>query len=234
MNLTVGPLPPAVYWRRRAIVLAGLLAVVLLLVYACGTNTSDASGQRSTGLSSTPTGLPPSHQPTASDQPSTMPSVSPSGSGAPSSPGTPAASSAGGVPACTDKDIKVFPVISSTSPSTSKLQFGGTFDIKLEIKNTSGKACTRDVGSIAEELYIKRGTTKIWSSDDCNPPPGKPHDVRTFQPGVLIFADVKWSSYNITTHNCRRAASAAQPAKYQLFARVGSKLSDPVTFEIVN
>jgi len=36
MNLTVGPLAPAVYWRRRAFVAGALLVVVLLLVYSCG------------------------------------------------------------------------------------------------------------------------------------------------------------------------------------------------------
>ena len=35
MRLTVGPLPPAVYWRRRALVLGVALLVVFLIVQAC-------------------------------------------------------------------------------------------------------------------------------------------------------------------------------------------------------
>ena len=35
MRLTVGPLPPAVYWRRRAVVLGGVIAVIFTLTYAC-------------------------------------------------------------------------------------------------------------------------------------------------------------------------------------------------------
>ena len=35
MRLTVGPLPSAVYWRRRAVVLGALLLLVIVLVYSC-------------------------------------------------------------------------------------------------------------------------------------------------------------------------------------------------------
>ena len=35
MRLTVGPLPPAVYWRRRSLVLGVALLVVFLIVQAC-------------------------------------------------------------------------------------------------------------------------------------------------------------------------------------------------------
>src|SRR5690349_13528445 len=35
MRLTVGPLSPNVYWRRRAVVLAGALVVVLIIAYSC-------------------------------------------------------------------------------------------------------------------------------------------------------------------------------------------------------
>src|SRR2546427_6332927 len=52
MNLTVGPLPPAVYWRRRAIVAGALLVLVLLVSYACsGSDGSTAAGQQPTGPS---------------------------------------------------------------------------------------------------------------------------------------------------------------------------------------
>src|SRR5262245_46608252 len=51
MNLTVGPLPPAVYWRRRAIVAAGLLAIILPIAFSCGgPGKSDPAGQRKTAV----------------------------------------------------------------------------------------------------------------------------------------------------------------------------------------
>ncbi|HEV2087755.1 MAG TPA: hypothetical protein VGR21_05550, partial [Cryptosporangiaceae bacterium] len=46
MNLTVGPEPPAVYWRRRALVGVPVL-VVLLTFTACVTNSGGEGGQSS-------------------------------------------------------------------------------------------------------------------------------------------------------------------------------------------
>ena len=45
MRLTVGPLPAAVYWRRRAVVLVGLAILVLIVSYACGGPASSGSAQ---------------------------------------------------------------------------------------------------------------------------------------------------------------------------------------------
>ncbi len=237
MNLTVGPLPPAVYWRRRAVVLGGLLVVILLWVYSCSDSSTSASNGKSKGpvaaqSARTPqTHLSPS-VPANGTQGPLSPSVAPSADISPATPLSSSAPATAPASVCTDKDVKVFPVISPTSSTTTRLQYGGTFDIKLEIKNTSTRTCTRDVGSVAEEIYIMRGKTKIWSSDDCGSAPFKAHDERSFKPGVLIYADVKWSSFAITPHDCKRGTSPAAVGTYQLFARVGSKVSEPVTFKI--
>src|SRR3712207_1808921 len=45
MRMTVGPLPPAVYWRRRALVLGAVLAVLLVLVYSCSSGSNDGDGR---------------------------------------------------------------------------------------------------------------------------------------------------------------------------------------------
>jgi hypothetical protein len=237
MNLTVGPLPPAVYWRRRAIVAGGLLVVILLGFYACG-GSGAPTKQSPTGLhtSTSPrvSASPPASHPVT--VPSGPASGSPSAGGTPSGAPTPTVSgAAGAIPTCADKDVKVWPEITSTDPDVSRLRYGGTFDIKLNIKNTSDHACTRDVGAVPEELYVMRGKTQIWSSDKCerDTAVGKAHDVRTFQPNVQIYAKLQWSSYDITTNNCAKGSQpAAVSQDYQLFARVGTKLSAPVKFEI--
>src|SRR5690348_2708657 len=103
MKLTVGPLAPAVYWRRRVLVIAGLLVVVLAIVYACrGATASSAEGQRPAAVT---TGTTPPPQPT-SQPPSISPSPSPS-----LVPTTPPSSSAPatGRPSgeCADSDLNV-------------------------------------------------------------------------------------------------------------------------------
>jgi hypothetical protein len=133
---------------------------------------------------------------------------------------------------CIDSEVLVTTSIVPTSPGAGKLQYGGTFILKLQIQNTSSRTCSRDVGSVAEELMIKHGSTKIWSSDDCTSGGPKPHDVRTFHPGDAVSATIQWSSYDITTNSCKASSTPAPPGSYDLIGRVGTKTSSPKAFEI--
>src|SRR5690348_12860369 len=54
MRLTVGPLPAAVYWRRRAVVLVGIAIVVLIASYACTASASPSAGPSHPGVGITP------------------------------------------------------------------------------------------------------------------------------------------------------------------------------------
>ncbi len=245
MNLTVGPLPPAVYWRRRAIVLGGLLLVVLLIAYACsGSNTSNASGPQNSPSTNPIVTLPTSTPGLPSEFPSQFPSGLSSQSTGALPPSTPSSDGplpsanpspsvvSGPIPLCTDDQIKVTPVISSTSPTTSSLIHGGTFDLKLKIRNVSTVTCRRDVGSAPEELSIASADGTIhWSSDDCAPASSKQQDIRTFAPDIEIYADVKWSSYS--TNGCTKTATPAPVGTYTLTGRLGTKTAS-VPFKIVN
>jgi hypothetical protein len=236
MKLTVGPLPPAVYWRRRAIVLGGLLLIILLIVYSCGSNPSNAGNSRHSNAGpSASSSAPIAPAPSTSSLPF-GPSVSASASATPTASPTPTRrpspkpSTLGAD--CVDSEVLVTTSIVPTSPDAGKLQYGGTFILKLQIQNTSSRTCTRDVGSVAEELMIKHGSTKIWSSDDCSSGGPKPHDVRTFHPGDAVSATIQWSSYDITTNSCKASSTPAPPGSYDLIGRVGTKTSSPKAFEI--
>jgi hypothetical protein len=133
---------------------------------------------------------------------------------------------------CVDPEVLVTTSIVPTSPGAGKLQYGGTFILKLQIQNTSSRTCTRDVGSVAEELMIKHGSTKIWSSDDCSSGVPKPHDVRTFHPGDAVSVTIQWSSYDITTNSCKASSTPAPAGSYDLIGRVGTKTGSPKAFEI--
>jgi hypothetical protein len=237
MKLTVGPLPPAVYWRRRAIVLGGLLLVILLIVYACGPKASNAGRPRNDGVT-------PSSKATASASSSSAaplvpigPSTSASADTAPSTTSAPPAPTPSTAPstlgaACADSEVLVTTSIAPTSPTAGKLQFGGTFVLKLQIQNTSKRTCTRDVGSVPEELMIKSGAVLIWSSGACSSGGGIAHDVRTFHPGDAVSVTIDWSSYDITTRDCDNGTKPAAVGTYQLIGQVGSKISSPTTFKI--
>jgi hypothetical protein len=104
----------------------------------------------------------------------------------------------------------------------------GTFvKFTLNIKNTSNRSCTRDVGADPQELYLQtrdNAKTKVWSSDACYPMHGS--DVRTFQPGDVAKFYVVWNG-RATNAGC---ANQQPPAAgtYSLVGRLAGKFSDPV------
>jgi hypothetical protein len=229
MNLTVGPLPPAVYWRRRAVVAGVLLVLVLLVTYSCGGSSgSGASGQpRANSASETPdptgselrpqTGTPPTDG-------SSAPAVDPSGAafGPPATSAAPPQQTQPQVDFCADSEILL-------TPSAKKI-VGGTFpyQLTLRVKNVSNRTCKRDVGADPQELHIVANGQTVWSSDACQTVHGQP-DIRTFQPGIEDEFMIGWDGTIGTACNNK---TSAQPGSYLLVAKLDSKASDPVPFTV--
>ncbi|MET8349636.1 MULTISPECIES: RAD23 family protein [unclassified Micromonospora] len=232
MRLTVGPLPPAVYWRRRAVVLgAGLLFLIVLLYSCTGSGRSDGRPQAGETPTSAPTSAaspgpggpvltPQTGAPPASDDPDNG-SPSPETTSNDPPPGSAAGSVDDGT--CTDAEISVTSVARPTS-----VQRGAVVDLKLKIKNTSDRTCSRNVGADLQEIFIKSGAEKVWSSDTCGKVKGS--DVQSFTPNFERSYEVGWNGRDTT--RCDGSGLAAGPfppvGTYQVFARVGTKLSAPV------
>lgn len=220
MRLTVGPLPAAVYWRRRAAVLGGVLLVALVVSYACGT------GPKSAGSPSPSTSATAAASGAVVPAELTSPSVAPSPSVSPS----PAATGDAVDPrACTDAELKV-----TAKPVSTSVQRGSSLLIYLLIKNVSNRTCTRDIGPDLQELRVVQGAEKIWSSDDCDPPRGS--NVHSFQPQLEVSFNVEWNGKSSTTCSTtqKRTPTGAVPdaGKYQVVGRVGTKVSDGVTLTL--
>ncbi|TDC30801.1 hypothetical protein E1211_23560 [Micromonospora sp. 15K316] len=237
MRLTVGPLAPAVYWRRRAVVLGAGLLFLIVLLYSCtgSGNTGDkkpqagASSSSSVSPSPTQTLLTPK---TGAPPPET--SESPDGgdesAGAPTSQGddAPTAPANGGSNdgSCADAEIKVTPVALPASVGV-----GASVDLQLRIKNISDRTCSRDVGASLQEIFIKSGAEKIWSSDTCGQATGS--DVKSFTPNIEHMFQVTWNGRDTT--RCADGLAAGpqvQPGTYQVFARVDTKLSEPLKLTV--
>ncbi|MEV1012828.1 hypothetical protein AB0I89_20065 [Micromonospora sp. NPDC049801] len=246
MRLTVGPLPPAVYWRRRAVVFGAVLLFLIVVLYSC-TGSGRSGGHPRAGSTPTPTSSPGAVGPVLTPQ-SGAPSAS--GSAAPSAteqsagpdatnatdPGRgattndpPPDSAAGSVDdgTCTDVEISV---TSAARPSSA--QRGAVVDLQLKIKNTSQRTCSRNVGADLQEIFIKAGAEKVWSSDTCGKVQGS--DVQSFTPGFERSYQVGWNGRD--TSRCDGAGLAAGPfapaGTYQVFARVGTKYSEPAKITI--
>jgi hypothetical protein len=226
MRLTVGPLPAAVYWRRRLLVLGVLLIIALGIVYAF-TGGPGAGNRADPGPTHTPTtpasatGTPtPTATPTPTPTPFTLPADEPTG--APTS-------AAGGdaTGPCADGEIEL---TAAASPPT--LTTGQTATFTLVIKNISNRTCTRDIGSMPQELQLLLDGVIAWSSDDC--PSGSPYPFdQEFVPGFERSFAIPWSGYRSRTGTgepvCEQSAQTKPgAATYDLVARLGTKLSAPV------
>ncbi len=241
----MGPLAPAVYWRRRAAVFGALALLVSLAAVGWNhlTGADDLTGtisrargpgddaSRGPGASTRSAGghggAPPT--PGASAAPGGA-GAAPGGAGA--APGGAGAAPGGAVlapdsppPPCSDADVAL-----SADVEPSPGVYGGTFSLGLVVHNVTDHECVRDIGSGPQEVRVVQGETTLWSSDDCGTP--QESDVRLFPAGVAVRYAVQWSSYRRAPDACRVAAEPAPPGTYQVVARLGDKLSDPAPFEI--
>ncbi|MEH1055795.1 hypothetical protein V6U89_11360 [Micromonospora sp. CPCC 206171] len=238
MRLTVGPLPSAVYWRRRAVVLGAGLLFLIVLLYSCNQSGDTATTPQAR---STPTSPAADPAPTGSASGSAVPTGTPdapdSGGGPAGDPGTTTTSAAAPpvVPAgpavvddgtCTDAELSV-----TSQALPSEVRRGALVDLTLRVKNTAERTCSRDVGADLQELYVKRGAEKVWSSDTCGT--GKGSDVQSFTPGFERSYQLTWNGKDVSRCAGGVAAGPTPPAgTYQVFARVGTKLSEPVKLVI--
>jgi hypothetical protein len=219
MRLTVGPLPPAVYWRRRAIVLSGVLLALFLVAQAC--MSASASPENRSNSEQTPTSSP-SPSPTrprtttpAGQQPSETPPATPTAS--PVDPN-----------ACTDDELLITAEAEQTAfPSGTSVQF------TIRIRNDSGRACSRDVGGSLRELYLRpgEGASTVWSSRDCGAPTGS--DVQELTPSFETEHWVVWSGR--ASDSCdgdEPSGELVAPGEYELVARLGTAYSEPLPITI--
>jgi hypothetical protein len=250
MRSTVGPLPPAVYWRRRALVLGVLLLIVIALFVSCGGE--DDGNQRGNGASSqaptpVPAGSTPDEEPSFSDaQPGGGPSLpapedlvsQPPGANGQSDPnaqssaGTNATGTNANVTApagaCTDQEVSVTPV-----PAVTAAKRGAPVVIRLKIKNVGARPCTRDLGAGAQELYMDQGARKYWSSDTCSTDRGT--NLRQMRSGAEYEYTVTWNGRQ--SSKCTAAlpgGPAPPPGTYEIRGRLGTKVSQPVAMTIVS
>ncbi|WP_433264912.1 hypothetical protein ACQPWR_31150 [Micromonospora vinacea] len=236
MRLTVGPLPPAVYWRRRAVVLGAGFLFLIVLLYSC--TGSDRSGEQDPTAAGSPSAT--SAATPAPDGPLLTPQTGAPSSSASADSGatnpspaitsnTPPLGAAAGSEddgTCTDGEISV---VSSASPTS--VQRGAVVELKLRIKNTSNRTCSRNVGADLQEIFIKSGAEKVWSSDTCGKVEGS--DVQSFTPNFERSYEVPWNGRDTSRCDGALAGGPFPPVgSYQVFARVGTKLSEPVKLTV--
>jgi hypothetical protein len=113
-------------------------------------------------------------------------------------------------------------------PARTSAAVGSSISIRLKIKNSSDRTCRRDVGADLQELRIVKGGSaeKVWSSDDCASARGT--DVQSFPPGFEREYLVTWNGKASTSCRAGMPSGAVATGTYQLYGRLGTKLSSPV------
>lgn len=125
---------------------------------------------------------------------------------------------------CADSDIKV-----TATSAQAVYPAGANPQITLSITNTGDTACSRNVGSDDNEIEIKSGSARVWSSDDCTT--DDEPDVETLQPGARASVTVEWTG-ELSAPGCPTGQPQAKPGSYQATARNGKVKSEPTTFEL--
>jgi len=225
----VGPKPPTVYWRRRVI----FSFLVLLTLYLFGRtifggNSSSGAPIAAPSKSSSATKSPVasvsskpsvSANPIASDSPSKEEIVDPITQQSAS----PIATKAQPAGSCADDEVSVKIAIGK-----KEIKVGAGLDINMSVKNTSKRACKRDVGSGANEITIISGPALVWSTDHCSP--GTESNYVDLAPGETWSVHVLWNG-KLSAPNCQILAKA-QYGAYWAHARNGALISSGARFVI--
>lgn len=200
----VGDQPPGVYWIRRGLMLVALL-ILVGIVWWVWPGSGDGTEQTAE----------PAPSPSASATPSETTSTSPK----PSKSKVPKEEL---LPPCDDSAIEVTVATDAeTYPADRQPSFTFT------IENVSDKACSRDVGQAANELWVTSGGTQVWSSDDCNP--GGDADPTNLDPGDRFSQTVSWPKVQ-SSAGCPTPQEAATAGSYQVVARNLEILGEPAVF----
>jgi len=204
----VGPERPEVYWRRRIVVVLGLIVLLTFVGKFLFGGSGNAAPQAmvTQSASAKPTVV---STPKATHSAHVVPVTNPT------------AHSVRGT--CRDADIKV--TVSSPKHVTA---VGGGLAITMNVTNTSTKTCTRDLGSGANEVTITSGPALVWSTDHCNPSTAS--DVQTLAAGKSWSVNVIWDG-KISAPKCQLMGKA-QHGAYWVHAHNGKVSAHRMRFVV--
>ena len=198
----------ATFRRRRLVAVLILVSPLLLVLRACNGTESGAA----------PT-------PTPSRATTVAPSATQSPVASPTPTPTPTVSTAPALRACDNDDIRV-----TVTTDRSTYGIGERVTMQMRIENVGDTACRRDVGALANELYIvDADDVVVWSSDACQ----KDAKLRlvTMRPGAAFGNTQTWTGSN-TGRGCSSLAADAVEGEYRAFARNDTVVSAAAAFTL--
>ena len=244
---------PETYWPRRAIILAGGLGVLGLLIWAMsggggkppaspgtGSSSMSAAAYPSTpalpaisataGADANVPGLSspsPSASGTVSPGAKSQATSKPAAAGLPASAGTAAA----GTTVLRGGRCPASAVVLSLFATRSSYPKGQDPQFSMDAVSTVRGTCTLGVGPAQLHLVVKSGGRVIWDSADC----AKPSDTKTARltRGVPVQESVSWNR-TINLPGCVTVASSPPLGTYTAQAIAGTIASDVGTFKLTH
>ncbi|MFQ1003466.1 MucR family transcriptional regulator [Modestobacter sp. SSW1-42] len=226
----VGPLPAAVYWRRRLLVLGcavGVLGGGGWLGAAVATGGPDDAPTVAAPPGGAPRPTPGLEQVVPSLAAVQVPTAAPSPPPA-AEPQAPASSApAGPTPGgpCTDDMIAV-----EVRPDPASTPVGSKPTFELVVTNTSTVACVRTVDAALQEIIlIDDAGERVWGSNDCFPETTT--GQRTLQAGESVGFPVPWSGLS-SAPGCAADRTTPPAGTYVLRGRLDTDVSPDATFTL--
>ena len=227
----VGPEDPKTYWKRRALVLGGvvlaLIVLVVLIGRAFGGGNSDSTAQPAASPSPAQTAEAQAQNgdEESGAEPSDQESAGQGGESETDQGASPDADSAE-VMECADSDIAV-----TVETDSGSYDAGQGPTITMMITNTSDEPCARDIGAAANEVKITSGGFDVWSSDDCAS--SEKEDIVEMPANESASVKISWDR-KLSAPGCAGERSDAQPGAYQVVGRNGSVTSDEAGFVLAS
>ncbi|QNG17387.1 hypothetical protein G4H71_07745 [Rhodococcus triatomae] len=239
-----GPLPPEIYWRRRALALGAIVLALILVVWLIvslrgGSETAEA-GTTGVEVDATPTSV--SASATSSANSGSGSGGSGGGSGSSDDDRdddseTTATSETSSTPAppvapgqCADQSLAI--KVSRDKPTYPA---GEEPTFTTIITNIGDAQCDRDLGSGFQQVlvYSLDGNRRLWSNTDCFPQTEP--DVRSLAPGEQAVFNVKWS-VKTSTPECvdqpEPVREPVGPGAYTVVGQIGELRSAPEPFNL--
>jgi hypothetical protein len=231
----MGPLPAAVYWRRRWVAMASAVLVIVLLAWGIAAfATTGAPDDATTALPAGRVAV------SAPQQVSPSPALPPGTEGPTTATGerlvpdeTPRTASPVRSPApvpptgplpCTNDMLAV-----TAEVDRPEHRVGERLLLRLVITNTSEQPCVRDLDPRRQEIVVwsRDGSRRLWSSNDCSTAKGV--DLRTLVPGRPVASAVRWAG-RTSVPGCPQNRETVPAGEYRLMTRVDDAISPPTQF----
>jgi hypothetical protein len=202
----VGDLAPSVYWRRR-LLLAAALVLIVLSVYAIFS--SNGSTRKTAAGSGTPT--------------ATTAPISTSALGTTSAVPPTSVTATSAAPAnCTTAQLSI-----SAATDAKSYVVGDKPVVALVVTNKGPQACLTDLADKQIELRVYSGSARIWGSHDCQVQPGSAK--QTLPVGRPTRRQIEWSGLS-SQPGCAGVRQRVPAGSYTLFAFLSNQRGTTATF----